>query len=514
MTLEKLLTTALVVSLSAPAVVLAAAANPVNPKATAEARALLQVLQDISGKHTLAGQHNYPNTRSRNSEFVKLYVGETPAVYSQDWGFAADGDKDSYLARPDIVEEVKRQHASGAIVTLCWHAVPPTADEPVVFRGNVLADGAPQPDLASVQGRLTDEQFRDVLTPGTRLHERWLRQVDTIAGFLAQLKEARIPVLWRPYHEMNGDWFWWGGRGADTAALYRLMFDRFVKHHKLDNLVWVWSVDRPGEHATSFESVYPGDAYVDVLSLDVYGADFRQSFHDDLASMSKGKPMVLGEVGNPPTRDILEKQPRWAMYVVWAGMYRTTPRRHHSELAGDPRVLHLEDPAYWDAVAQLRKAAGLPVAMSAYLHFDEAGNRVDLSGDWTLDEERSELGGMGGGAPSVLRVVQRPDGIVVRRTIRSEYAADTVIEDRLALDGAPSRSEVDGSPRVTKARWSEDGGTLRIESKVTLSRRGPPADVTAVEEWKLLEGGRILAIRQSSTSAWGSRSATLVYEKR
>jgi hypothetical protein len=67
----------------------------------------------------------------------------------------------------------------------------------------------PAPEkLNTVQGQLTDQQFRDVLTPGTELHQRWCAQVDAVAGYLKQLQEARVPVLWRPDHEMNGDWFW------------------------------------------------------------------------------------------------------------------------------------------------------------------------------------------------------------------------------------------------------------------------------------------------------------------
>ena len=92
------------------------------------------VLQYIRKIYTLTGQHNYPNVRARNSDFAKKYIGKTPAVWSTDWGFAEDGDTDSYLARPDIIDEAIRQHKLGSIITICWHAVPPTADEPVTFQ--------------------------------------------------------------------------------------------------------------------------------------------------------------------------------------------------------------------------------------------------------------------------------------------------------------------------------------------------------------------------------------------
>jgi len=333
--------------------------EPVTPNASPEARALLQLLYSISGKYTLTGQHNYPNTKDASTRQAAEYSGKTPAVYSQDWGFAKDGDKDSYLARPDIVEEVKRQQKLGSIITICWHAVPPTADEPVTFRPK---RGEPAPDkLATVQGQLTDEQFNDVLTPSTELYKRWCAQVDAIAVYLKQLQDANVPVLWRPYHEMNGEWFWWGGRRGErgTTALYRQIFNRLVNHHKLTNLVWVWSVDRPSTPQRQFADYFPGSEYLDVVSLDVYGSDFNQTYYDDLLKLANGKPLVLGEVGNPPSLEILQKQLKWTLYVIWAELVRMTKQEVLQTLVNDPRVLSLEDSAYHKVTAPFRSACGL-----------------------------------------------------------------------------------------------------------------------------------------------------------
>ena len=487
----------------------------VNPKASVEARALLGVLYDISGKYTLTGQHNFPNTASRNSEFFTRHLGKTPAVYSQDWGFAKEGDKDSALARPQVVEEVKRQHKLGSIITLCWHAVPPTADEPVPFRpGRPGATTTPPGELASVQGRLTDEQFKDILTPGTRLHQRWCQQVDVIAGFLKQLRDAHIPVLWRPYHEMNGDWFWWGGRSGEngTSALYRQLFDRLVKVHKLDNLVWVWSVDRPGDSATAFQGFYPGDKYVDVLSLDVYGQDFKQSNYDDLVALSKGKPLVLGEVGNPPTAEILDRQPRWASYVVWAGMVRSTPRKQQREILGDPRVISREDGAYWKAIAPLRRAAGLPLTLEETARSNEPAGRPDFSGRWLIDEDKSELGNMGAAfLPYTLKIVQKDAAVVIDKTFIGEYEDDRVTSETLNFDGSDSASEQMGFPKVSTAGWSEDGTALVVKSTVTFEGGGGSMRLASTERWTIRDGGRVLAIWQSSSSPRGERVLTAVF---
>jgi len=116
--------------------------TPVTKNASPEARALLKFFYSISGEYLLTGQHNYPNVKERNTKFAAEYIGKTPVVYSTDWGFAFDGNTDSYLARQDIVDEAIRQNKLGSIITICWHAVPPTANEPVTFQPLPGADSA------------------------------------------------------------------------------------------------------------------------------------------------------------------------------------------------------------------------------------------------------------------------------------------------------------------------------------------------------------------------------------
>jgi mannan endo-1,4-beta-mannosidase len=483
------------------------AAKPVTPGASAEATALLQVLYDISGKYTLTGQHNYPNTKSRNSEFASKYIGKTPIIFGSDWGQAKAGDSDSYLARPDIVQEAIRQHQKGAIVALCWHAVPPTADEPVTFR---QLPGSDPKALKSVQGKLLDEQFKDVLTPGTALYNHWCAQVDAIAVFLKQLQDAHVPVLWRPYHEMNGDWFWWGNRTGEysTIALYRQLFDRLVNTHHLNNLIWVWSVDRPSRPGMEHAKFVPGADYVDVLALDVYGSDFAQSYYDSLVSLSQGKPIALAEVGNPPTPEILAKQPRWAYYMTWASMVRNTPKKQYATLMADPRILNLEDPAYWDATTAYRRACGL-----APLHITPSP--IDVSGTWVLNEDESDFGKAGASsAPARLDLVQLGTELTVRTTRIVEYADDQVTEEKMLLDGTPSKSEFMNSPRVSTAKVSASGDAITVESEVRFTWGAPGAKMTIKETWKLADGGNRLRVQRHMSSPRGEQDLTLVFEKR
>jgi mannan endo-1,4-beta-mannosidase len=332
--------------------------TPVTPNASPEARALLKFINGISGQHTLTGQHNFPNTKDASTLATARAYGKIPAIFGQDFGFAKPGDKDAAAARPAIIAEIKRQFARGAIITLCWHAVPPTADEPVTFRPH--PDSTSNGTLASVQGRLTDQQWHDVVTPGTALYQHWCAQADLIAGYLKELQAAHIPVLWRPYHEMNGDWFWWGGRPGEngTKVLYRQLFDRFVHFHHLNNLIWVWSVDRPARADRQFVDYNPGTNLFDIAALDVYGSDFKQSYYDDLLGQAAGKPVALAEVGPPPTTAILAQQPKWTWWMSWAG--DVTWSAAVQALFDDPRSYSLSDPSFIQAFASTRAAFGLP----------------------------------------------------------------------------------------------------------------------------------------------------------
>jgi mannan endo-1,4-beta-mannosidase len=128
-------------------------------------------------------------------------------------------------------------------------------------------------------------------------------------------------VLFRPYHEMNGNWFWWGGRpGANgTMAMYRMIYDRYVHVHHLNNLIWVWNVNAPSVNAGPVDQYWPGANYVDVVALDVYGA-FEQSYYDSMLALADGhKPIALAEVGVMPTLDVLARQPRWTYMMMWSG---------------------------------------------------------------------------------------------------------------------------------------------------------------------------------------------------
>jgi len=280
--------------------------DPVVANASEEAKALLKYLYKISGKKILTGQHNAPLNGSNRLAGLHKQVGAYPAVFGQDFGFSEAGSWDGINFRQNIVDEAIRRHQEGFINTIMWHAVVPTQDEPGTFEKSLLTS-------------LSDQQWQELLTPGTPLNERWKFQVDVVAWHLKQLQVAKVPVLWRPYHEMNGFWFWWGKRpGAEGyIKLWKMMYDRYTNFHKLDNLIWVWNANEMKENVPDYKLFYPGHKFVDVLATDVYTGRYDMENYQQLLALADGKPIALGEVGVLPTTEHLSEQAEWAWFMGW-----------------------------------------------------------------------------------------------------------------------------------------------------------------------------------------------------
>lgn len=311
---------------------------PVTPGASDEAVELLNYLYSISGKYTLSGQHDQPIFGSAYYQLVYERTGVHPAVKGMDLGFSEPNTLDGINYRQRTIDEAIKYHKDGSIITLMWHAVPPNREEPVTFHGGI-------------QSQLTDQEWNELVTPGTPLNLRWQSQVDVIAFFLKQLRDARIPVIWRPYHEMNGKWFWWGQKYGDDGykKLYRMLFDRLVNFHGLNNLIWVFNANEiTGKHIAPYEAFYPGEDYVDILATDVYRGNYQQSDYDALRQLAHGKLIALGEVGKMPTPEQLRDQPEWVWFMTWVNfVFEANSWKELLDLYNADNILNREDLPHW-----------------------------------------------------------------------------------------------------------------------------------------------------------------------
>lgn len=345
--------------------------QPVNPDASKEARKLLEFLVDIQGRYILTGQHNFDASGSKYTNIVQAITGKSPIIWGSDFSFAYKGtepqkfqhcgpinltnpgeplyyiDVTPATARQKMVETAIREYKAGHIITLMWHAPPPGAGD--------TCDGA---QIWAMANRPTAKEWEELTTDGTPMNLAWRQQADVIAGYLAQLRDAGVPVLWRPYHEMNGVWFWWCDQKGDGGfkKLWIMMYDYFVHHHALNNLIWVWDSNaprpNPGDEAYAYEDFWPGAQYVDVLAADIYHkkqgqAQDDQKNYEDLLKLANGKPIAMGEVGEPPSPETLAQQPKWTWFMPWppfGALARDNPAKLRA-LYSDGRALTRDDVA-------------------------------------------------------------------------------------------------------------------------------------------------------------------------
>lgn len=359
----------------------------INPKATKKTVKLFNFIQDIQREYTLSGQHNFVGKGSDYSDQLEEITGKKAIIWGSDFSFCVEGEdamryqhcgpanlpaipwerfkarRDS-IARGDSVaprsrlpreseflditldearnmtiKEIKARHAEGHIITLMWHGCFPTDGD--------CCEGS---SIWAMENRPSPEQWDELVTEGTELNDAWKVNADKIAGYLKQLQDADIPVLWRPYHEMNGVWFWWCNHKGDQGfkRLWIMMYDYFTNHHQLNNLIWVWNTnaprDIPGDEAWPYEDFFPGIDYVDILAADVYRKDYKQSHHDQLVVLAEGKPIALGEVGEIPDMEILEQQPQWSWFMPWGWiLFLSNETDLINEVFNSDRVLTMDE---------------------------------------------------------------------------------------------------------------------------------------------------------------------------
>ncbi|WP_042133971.1 glycosyl hydrolase [Paenibacillus sp. FSL P4-0081] len=283
----------------------AASIQPVNPSASKEATALLSYLADLSGKGMISGQHDYLESPDEFNNKLKNASGQYAVLHGYELGAINNQSKETIARqRQAVVDSAIKWHKGGGIVAMTFHQNLPGTS----------------PEWANVKMNLSQDKFDAYVTPGTPQYKALIAELDEVAGYLGELRDAGVPVLWRPYHEMNGNWFWWGQKD-NFAQLWDIVYDRMVNTHKLNNLLWVWNPNAPNEWAKAYSNYYPGAAKVDVLAADIYNNDFKQSYYENLLKLADGKPIGIGESGELPDPVILSQtQSKWVYTMTWGKM--------------------------------------------------------------------------------------------------------------------------------------------------------------------------------------------------
>ena len=313
-----------------------AQAKPANPAATPSTKQLLAYLLSLEGRRDnriLLGQFIGGGDWSGLDEVekVKSMTGKWVAMIGGDYALMHDT---STKGNPHLVN----YWYNGGLVTVSFHQLNPEKRK-----------------FGSVKSRGIN--FPDLLQPNSKSHQTWEADLDRVAEGLALLQSYGVVVLWRPYHEMNKDFFWWGQRDPEQfIALWRQMFDYLTKKKKLNNLLWVYSPYQ----ADDAHKYYPGDQYVDVVSLDSYETDLANiKGYEQLARINK--PFGFGEFGpsgsligifpkvqkNVDYQSMLgslkQRFPRTTFIHAWNGPWGFHSQARIAEMFADPAVVTREN---------------------------------------------------------------------------------------------------------------------------------------------------------------------------
>ncbi|MFE3454432.1 glycosyl hydrolase [Nonomuraea sp. NPDC059194] len=313
----------------------AGAGATADPSASTSARAVAAWLADLphrAGNRVVSGHFGgYSGGTFNLQQIATLHdqTGQYPGVLACDYAGGWHDNGTSADWRDDYPTTV--DHSCNSALVDWWKA------------GGLVSISVHAPNPVAPQGfrdRLAD--FAHLSDPSTSLGARWRDQLDQIAAGLRELDDAGVPVLFRPMHEMNGAWFWWGGQSpAAFRNVWRAMFDYLTTTKGLHNLLWVYAPDCGPQQRTAY---YPGPDVTDVVGLDCYtNAPATLNGYDELLTL--GKPFAFTEMGVGTTGSfdyrlwidaIRTRFPATAYFLTWDSVWSPAANRHAAQLMNDP----------------------------------------------------------------------------------------------------------------------------------------------------------------------------------
>lgn len=277
----------------------------VDKNASTETVALFYNLRNLGKTKIIIGQQDAFNSFYQNSgsSDIKKTTGNDPSILGSDFMFITDKDNPNnnwYVQQENkIIQDTKDAYAKGMINTFCWHL-----REPYNEKSFYSAD-------------MTSEQRTDAfksLLPGGKFNDWYKKKLVKVASVVSNLKDTngkQIPIIFRPFHEFDGNWFWWGANyctAEEYISVYRFTVNYLRDTKNVHNILFAFSPDNSYTTPSSYLSRYPGDDYVDILGMDNYGdfdnkgtsgaslANSKLKLISDLA-ISKNKIAALTETG-------------------------------------------------------------------------------------------------------------------------------------------------------------------------------------------------------------------------
>ena len=270
---------------------------------TAEAQKVYDFLVETYEQKTISGTMAQVNWNTDEAVQVNTWTGKYPALNCFDYIHLYESGS-TWIDYGNI-SPVQDWWNNGGLVAAMWHWNGPKSEGSSEMSFNMEGNSF---------------NIDNAFTEGTWEYNVVNDDLAKVAGYLKLLKDANIPVIWRPLHEASGGWFWWGKNADSFKKLWIKMFDYF-KAQGLNNLIWVWTSE------TGDADWYPGDQYVDIVGRDLYGKTAAEcvSQYQAIAEEYNDKMVTLSECGayldtNTTLGTISEQWnagARWLWFMPW-----------------------------------------------------------------------------------------------------------------------------------------------------------------------------------------------------
>jgi len=255
----------------------------IDKNATAETKALFKNLHKLSDKHTLFGHqhateygHGWEGDADRSD--VKSVTGSHPAVIGIDLGGFTNPNIDfADKYKNQVRKTAEDTYNRGGVITISWHF-----PNPISRGGFYWVDTLSKPAVK-------------YLRPGGEANELYKQILKGIADWALSTRGSDgklVPMIFRPYHELDGDWFWWG-RSHCTVEEYTSLWKFTVTYLRdslgVHNFIYAFSTDNKFMNEAQYLERYPGDEWVDMVGIDNYGDMGRDGKYNLEAAITKLK---------------------------------------------------------------------------------------------------------------------------------------------------------------------------------------------------------------------------------
>ena len=255
----------------------------IDSLATLQTKALYHNLHLLSKKSILFGhqhatEYGHGWQQAKNKSDVKLVTGSHPAIVGVDFsGLSGKTEDEINQTKKHLKANIEATYNRGGITTVAWHFNNPVSNTDFYWKDTGTAAAV----RYIVPGGIFNEKYKTIL-----------KNIAAVAHAVKGKDGNPVPLIFRPFHEFDGDWFWWGKSHCtkeEFVALWQFTVSYLKDTLQVHNFIYAFSPDNKFNTLNTYLDRYPGNNWVDIVGVDNYGDWGRDGHYDTAAGIQKLK---------------------------------------------------------------------------------------------------------------------------------------------------------------------------------------------------------------------------------